>query len=206
MKAIVHIIKNDCKNPARRVSYLANKDVLVGPWISNDVRLNTENLMCNHHGRGRKTRHLVISLEKGADLEDSLFEKVAERFVGTFAPGSAWLGAIDRCEKKCVHMHLVLANVNEAGTRTLRFGPAQLRQMQDINSWSSGLLESGRRGFIQSKCNITKLIGGMTHEEIRNNIENGCISVGRCNSKGQVSSIIAFGCRRTVKVHHLRSN
>lgn len=195
MKCIVHVIRHD-GNPVRRVSYLAKKGALVGPWIGKDIRLNTENLICNHHGRGRKTRHIVISLEKGADLEDSLFEKVAERFVGTFAPGSNWLAAIDRVKNKCSHMHLVLANVDETGTRTLRFGPAQLRLMQEVNLWSGGLIESGKRGAILSRLTAAQKIAELSHTEIINEIKNGRIQIARCSKRSKEITSVFYEGRR----------
>ena len=194
MKAIVHFVKKDA--PARkRVAYLANKAVLLGDWIGRDVAFNTESLLLDHHGgRGRKTRHVIISLERGTDLPDSKFETVAERFVSTFAPGSAWLGAVDR-NTRSVHCHVLLLNTDcQHGSRTLNFTPQKIKQCQDAAMWSGGLLDNGRRSAIISKLSdAKKLIQELTYEDIKRHIKNGTIKASRCNKRNEVTSILFNG-------------
>ena len=191
-KCIVHVIRHT-GNPTRQVSYLAKKGVLIGPWVSDDVRLNSALLMESHHGRGRKTRHVVISLEQGAECEDSLFEKVAEQFVAAFAPGAEWRGAIDRGKTKCLHMHILLSN--SLNGRTLRFSPDTLRQMQQVNIWSKNLLESGKSDKITSRLSSARKLAEKSYEQIRNEIENGQITIARCSKRGEVSSVFYEGRR-----------
>ena len=191
MKAIVHIVKNNA--PAiKRVSYLANKKTLIGDWIGRDILFNTESLMLLHHGKGRQTRHVIISLERGSLMESEKLADVAEKFIEKYAPGVAWLGAID-ANTKTQHVHLVICNSDSE--KTLNFSPKVLQKMQDVNLWSSGLLESGKQGAILSKLTIAKKIGEMSNEQIREQIENGNIQIGRRNRKGEITSIFAGGKR-----------
>ena len=191
MRAIIHTVKRD--GPVKkRVAYLANKSVLIGDWVGNDVTFNSERLMEGHHGKGRKTRHIILSLEQGGDLPDTLFATAAERFMATFAPQSAWLGAVDR-NTKSVHLHLLLCNSD--GERTLNLSPSVLSKMQEVESWTGGILETGKRGAILSKLTTAAQIKSMTYEQIHDAIERGSITVGRCNRKGEITSIIFNGRR-----------
>ena len=192
MRAVVHIVKRDGP-PVRRVGYLANKAVLLGDWLGNDVALNAERLMEAHHGgRGRKTRHVLVSLEQGGDLPDEQMGEVAARFAAAFAPGVAWLGAVDR-NTKAVHIHLLL--VNSDGERCLNFSPSILQQMQNVAAWSGGLLENGRRGAILQKLTTAKQLSQMTYEQIQNAIETGTLTIGRRSKFGVVSSVVLAGRR-----------
>ena len=176
MRAIVHIVRRD--GPVmKRVGYLANKSVLIGDWLGNGVAFNAERLVENHHGgRGRKTRHLIISLEQGGDSPSEQLAAAAERFVAEFAPSSAWLGAIDR-DTRAVHVHLLL--VNSDGERCLDFSPSTLQRMQDAAAWSGGLLETGRRDAVIAKLTTAQQLNKMTYEQIQNAIETGTLTVGR---------------------------
>ena len=192
MRAIVHLVKRDA-SPQRRVGYLANKAVLVGDWIGNDIAFNAEALLFDHHGgRGRKTRHVILSLERDADMGDERLTEVAENFMFTFAPSSAWLGAIDR-NTRATHVHIVLSNSD--GERTLNFSPAVLTRMQDVAAWSNGILQAGKRGAVLSKLSTAQQLETMTHEEIQDAVRRGEIQVGRCNRRGEITSVIFQGRR-----------
>ena len=207
MKAIVHIIaKRDNALPVRRVGYLANKKTLIGPWVGKDVVLNSELLMSDHHGRGRKTRHLVVSLERGADLPDDQFATVAQRFMSAFAPSSEWRGAVDR-NTKSPHLHLVIANwgydnnsensnpAKSNGGRTLNFSPHVLTRMQNVAEWSGGILDNGKRGAVLEKLTTAKQLVTMNYEQIHHAIEQGSIKPSRINSKNEITSVIIGGKR-----------
>lgn len=191
MRAIVHIVKRD--GPVRkRVGYLANKAVLLGDWLGNGVALNAERLMEGHHGKGRATRHVVLSLEQGGDLPDSHLAVVAEKFTATFAPGVAWLGAVDR-NTKAVHIHLLLCNSD--GQRTLNFSPEVLKRMQAVSVWTDGIMQDGRRGAVLAKLTTAQQLKEMTHEQIEQQIRTGTLTIGRCNRKGEITSVILSGRR-----------
>ena len=191
MRAIVHTVKRDGPTK-KRVAYLANKKTLLGDWLGNDAALNAERLIENHHGKGRKTRHFIVSLEHGADLPDEQMGEVAERFAAAFAPGVAWLGAVDR-NTKAVHLHLLLCNSD--GERTLNFSPQILRKMQEVATWSGGVLETGRRGAVLAKLTTAKQLKEMTYEQIRTAIENRTLEVGRRNKEGVITSVVLGGRR-----------
>ena len=191
MRAIIHTVKRD--GPVKkRVAYLANKSVLIGDWVGNDVTFNSERLMEGHHGKGRKTRHIILSLEQGGDLPDTLFATAAERFMATFAPQSAWLGAVDR-NTKSVHLHLLLCNSD--GERTLNLSPSVLSKMQEVESWTGGILETGKRGAILAKLTTAAQIKSMSYEQIRTELERGNLAVGRRNKFGDITSVVLGGRR-----------
>ena len=191
MRAIVHIVKRDGPT-TKRVGYLANKKVLLGDWLGNDVRLNAERLTEAHHGKGRMTRHVILSLEQGGDLQDSQLAAVAERFAAKFAPGSAWLGAVDR-DTKAVHVHLLLCNSD--GERTLNFSPSVLKEMQSVSAWTNGILQDGRRGAVLAKLTTAQQLKSMTYEQIQTAIQTGDLAVGRRTKQGLVSSVVLGGRR-----------
>jgi len=190
MKAIVHAVKRDAA-AVRRVGYLANKQELVGDWIGNEVLFNADSLLFDHHGKGRQTRHFVISLERDCDISTERLAEVAERFMATFAPASAWLGAVDR-NTRAVHLHLVVCNSD--GERTLNFSPSILSKMQEMESWTGGILETGKRGAILAKLTTATQIKSMTYEQIRTAIETGTLTASRRNKNGLVTSVF-FGGR-----------
>ena len=192
MKAIVHTVKRDA-SAVRRVGYLANKKELVGDWIGREVLFNAESLLLDHHGKGRKTRHFVISLERDCDIATERLAEVAERFMATFAPASAWLGAVDR-NTRAVHLHLVVCNSD--GERTLNFSPSVLSKMQEMETWTGGILETGKRGAVLAKLTTAAQIKSMTYEQIHDAIERGIITVGRRNRKSEIVTSIIFNGRR----------
>ena len=112
--------------------------------------------------------------------------------MATFAPASAWLGAVDR-NTRAVHLHLVVCNSD--GERTLNFSPSVLSKMQEMESWTGGILETGKRGAILAKLTTAKQLKEMTYEQIHDHIKRGSITVGRCNRKGEITSIIFNGRR-----------
>ena len=191
MKAIIHLVKRDA-SAVRRVGYLANKKTLIGDWIGNDIRFNSEALLFDHHGKGRQTRHVIISLERGADMETERLTEVAERFVSAFAPSSAWLGAIDR-NTRATHIHLVISNSD--GVRTLNFSPDVLKKMQAVSVWTDGILQDGRCGAVLAKLTTARQLQSMTYEQIQTEIERGNLAVGRCNKRGQITSVVLGGRR-----------
>ena len=191
MRAIVHTVKRDGPT-VKRVGYLANKKTLIGDWLGNDIRLNAERLVEAHHGKGRKTRHFIVSLEQGADLPDEQLSIVAERFATTFAPGSAWLGAVDR-DTKAVHVHLLVCNSD--GERTINFSPSVLQRMQSVADWSGGVLQDGRRGAVLAKLTTARQLKEMTYDQIQSAIATGALTVGRRSKQGVVTSVVLGGRR-----------
>jgi len=103
----------------------------------------------------------------------------------------AWLGAVDR-NTKAVHLHLLLCNSD--GERTINFSPQILRKMQEVATWSGGVLETGRRGAVLAKLTTAKQLKEMTYEQIQNAINNGTLTIGR-RSNGIVTSVILAGRR-----------
>jgi len=191
MRAITHMVKRD--GPVKkRVGYLANKAVLLGDWVGNDVCFNAERLVENHHGKGRMTRHILLSLEQGADLPNEQLATVAEKFMATFAPGVAWLGAVDR-DTKAVHVHLLVCNSD--GERTLNFSPSVLKEMQSVSAWTGNILQDGRRGAVLAKLTTAKQLKGMSYAEIQTSIETGTLVVGRRSKDGVVTSVVLAGRR-----------
>ena len=150
--------------------------------------------MENHHGRGRETRHLVISLERGAEIDNERLAVVAKRFMATFAPVSSYLGAIDR-NTRSPHLHLVICNSD--GERGLNLSPAVLSKMQDVHEWSGGILESGKNssGSILAKLTDAQHLNSLTPHEIELAIRSGNLGVGRRSKAGIVTSVVFNGRR-----------